>query len=329
MSVDYDNPKPSFISKMTLFLPKEKGGINLIDFQTKMKAFRILLVFKYINCREKTWSGILNYWFAVNTYSITRERWDNSYPHVQDIEDIPPYFRKCLTEFKYYCSKHGYNVNETITSKIIYEKLMSERNHTPTAIMRYSEMGVLLKKLPNYSFLDPYLRQFLYKLYHCKLIFKRYRLNINYMLNLNQKCILCNNAIDTPKHLFEYCEKGRNLRGKRDYLITFYNHNNIYLTENKKIYSYFNKSYEENKIIQYIITASNYSIYREKIKKFYDRTYIVNNEAATYSFINRLKLRIFYDHRRLKINKFKEIWDTNESQLLFSYNEDSITNWNF
>ena len=92
MEIDYDNPKPSTISKLTLFLPKEKGGISLIDFQNKMKAFRILLVFKYLQNRDKTWSSILRYWYAVNLHSISGERWDNCYPLSQDMENIPSYF---------------------------------------------------------------------------------------------------------------------------------------------------------------------------------------------------------------------------------------------
>ena len=149
------------------------------------------------------------------------------------------------------------------------------------------------------------------------------------MLNFRQRCILCNNAIDTPHHLFENCESGRLLREKRDYLITFYNFDNTNITENKKVYAYFNKNYNKNKVIQDIIKISNYSIYREKMKRFYDQTYQGTNEAAMYTFLNRLKLRIFYDHRRLSIDKFTEIWDPNESQNLFVYNNDNVICWNF
>ena len=201
---------------------------------------------------------------------------------------------------------------------------MSEQEYTPASIIRYPEMGVLLKILLKYDFLDPFLRQFLNKLCHCKLIFKRYRLNINDMLNFRQRCILCNNAIDTPKHLFERCERGISLREKRDLLIRNVNFNNTNITENKKIYSYFSKSYNDNKLLQYIITASNYSIYKVKMKLFYDPSYVVTNEAATYIFVKIIKQRIFCDHRRLCFEKFKEIWDPNNSRVLFEFNRTKI-----
>ena len=149
------------------------------------------------------------------------------------------------------------------------------------------------------------------------------------MLNFRQRCSLCNQAIDTPHHLFENCEKGRLLREKRDYLIMSYNFENINLTENKKVYSYFNKSYNRNRVIQYIITVANFSIYREKMKNFYDQTYTATNESAMFTFLNKIKLRIFYDKRRLNIEEFKVIWDPNEHQNLFLYNDDNIISWNF
>jgi len=107
-----------------------------------------------------------------------------------------------LEEFKSYFSRHGNDIQEKITTRKIYENLIEELNHTPAAIIRYPEMEEYLKKLPIYKFLDLYLRFFLFKLYHCKLFFRRYQLYINDLLNFGQKCILCNDAIDTPSHLF-------------------------------------------------------------------------------------------------------------------------------
>ena len=59
--LDFNNPKPSQISINTLFLEKEKGGCNLIDFQCKMKAFRINLIFKYLKSQNNNWTETMNY----------------------------------------------------------------------------------------------------------------------------------------------------------------------------------------------------------------------------------------------------------------------------
>ena len=206
---------------------------------------------------------------------------------------------------------------------------MSEINHTPAAVIRYSEMGIYLTHLPSYSFLDPYLRQFLYRLYHCKLYFKRYKLNINDMLNFNEKCILCNLAIDTPVHLFKNCIIGEQLRHKRDMLLNVYNIRNVQFSEEKIVYSCIENKNRPNNIIQLIITTANYSIYRMKMKKYYDHEFIISQENPVYTFVNRMKMRIMCDHIRFSFMEFKNIWDPNNTQALFSYNENKILTWNF
>ena len=206
---------------------------------------------------------------------------------------------------------------------------MNENIHIPAAIIRYPEMGNYLSNLVSYKHLDPYLRYFLFKLYHCKLYFKRYRLNINDMLNFGQKCILCENAIDTPTHLFERCQIGEQLRYKRDSILRNFDHGYINLNENEKVFSHFTNLNEINKITHYIITLCNYSIYRIKMKKFYDRNYVVVNNEVNHTFTNRLKMRIICDHKRLNIVNFQEIWDPNDSQHLFCYNASNIVTWNF
>ena len=123
--LDFEKFKTPLISKQTLFLDKSKGGVNLIDYLTKMKSFRILLVYKYLkNEGSKQWMGILKYWYSVNLHSITNERWDHNYPHMQNINEIPHFFRKCLTEFKEYYARHGSSISENINSKQIYENIL-------------------------------------------------------------------------------------------------------------------------------------------------------------------------------------------------------------
>ena len=90
------------------------------------------------------------------------------------------------------------------------------------------------------------------------------------MLNFGQRCLLCNSAIDTPKHFFDSCTAGSLLRNKRDTIIRIFNTNNRILNDEEKIYSVFNKDYSQNKTIQYLITVSNYSIFRTKMKKYFN-----------------------------------------------------------
>ena len=115
MKLDLENPKIPLISKNTLYLKKEEGGADLINYQIKMQAFRILLVYKYLQNNDNNWTDILNYWFATNIFSISRQRWNNTFPHAQSLEEIPPFFKKCLIEFKDYYLRHGNGISEQIS----------------------------------------------------------------------------------------------------------------------------------------------------------------------------------------------------------------------
>merc|ERR1712074_189173 len=104
-----------------------------------MKALRILLVFKFIKNGNKKWAKILDYWYAVNLNTITHNRWNNNFPHNQDINNIPKFFRKCLIEFKDYCTKFGFNNDTQVDSKKIHINLQMSRNHVPASIIKYPE----------------------------------------------------------------------------------------------------------------------------------------------------------------------------------------------
>ena len=69
-------------------------------------------------------------------------------------------------------------------------------------------------------------------------------------------------------------------------------------------------------------------MYRTKMKKFFDHNenHIIDNPI--YLFTNRLKLRIICDHKRFILEKFKELWDPNDSHTLFNYDEEKIITWN-
>ena len=103
----------------------------------------------------------------------------------------------------------------------------------------------------------------------------------------------------------------------------------IHLTEEQKLYNLWDKKFMTCKALQYILVVCNYSMYRLKLKKFYDAEFRVSAINVIYSFINRIKLRIICDHRRLDYPEFIKIWDRNNNHHLFSHNNNSIISWNF
>ena len=144
---------------------------------------------------------------------------------------------------------------------MIYWDLVHEVNHVPASIRKYPENLHYFELLKNNKFSDPFLREFLYRLYHCRLIFKRYKMNINDFLNTGQRCILCYEAIDTPLHCFQYCSFGNDLRRKRDQLLMKINNNtDIRLTEESKTFCNIDTNQEIDCMFNYINALSNYFI---------------------------------------------------------------------
>ena len=322
--------KQALFSKNTLFLDKNDGGINLIDYDNKLKALRIMLIFKYFDNKDKPWKSITRYWFCSTLRHISNEEWNNQYPHVADIEEVPQFFKQCILDFKEYYRNFGTSINEKCNTKTIYCNLIKQKNHIPASVIRFPEYltNGFFENLHKSYFLDPYLREFLFKLYHTKLMFKRYKLNINDLLNFERhRCTLCNISIETPKHLFSICRLGLMMRNKRNSILQKMNLNQQNTYEENFIYSNFKNDGIDNNIRKFIVTAANYTIYKAKMKKFYNVDTNVSNIDIAKIFIETVKNRITIDHKRMSQLNFKETWDPGGSQSLMEYTVNEIKRW--
>ena len=81
--------KKALIAKKTLILPKDMGGTGLIDYRKKLKAFRIMVVYKYFEPTYKPWKDIVRYWFCPTLRSISFELWNNMHLHVDSLKMCP------------------------------------------------------------------------------------------------------------------------------------------------------------------------------------------------------------------------------------------------
>ena len=322
--------KTALIAKNTMILEKNKGGTRLIDFRLKMKAFRILLVYKYNDDKNYKWKNILRYWFSLPLRSLTNENWDNLVPHESNFDNIPNFFRQCIIDFKDYFKKHGNGIKEKTSTKIIYCNLVNEKNYIPAAIKKFPELGSknLFSIAASCKFLDPYLREFLFKFYHCRLYFKRYSRNINDLLNwTNNSCFLCKGSLDTPVHLFMFCKYGKKLREKRNELIYKLIGYQKLLNEDNLIYGKIETKANRNKIIQYLIVLSNYLMYKLKMKKYYCPEEVINENLVMQELLLNLKKRILLDETRLKHEEFLKVWDPGGKNSFFELKQERVLIW--
>ena len=208
---------------------------------------------------------------------------------------------------------------------------MKEKGHRPVSFIRFPELEVnnRFDNLNNSKFLDPYLREFLYKFYHGRLFFKKYKIDRDDLLNSrSHQCILCRDGIETPNHVFTYCKLGKSMRLVRNKIVNFLNVKKINFTPENLIYANFKLNKNENNVIQYVISLSNYIIYTNKMKKFYNVDSQVSEDSIKFSFLHAIKKRIVCDHKLLNQDKFIESWDPGGREYLFNYNYDKIISWN-
>jgi len=163
-----------------------------------MKAFRIMLVFKHFDNKDKPWKQVMRYWLSSTLHDISGEEWNNSYLHITDLNEIPIFYRQCIRDFREYHLHNRNIMSIKVTIKNIFYDLLSRKNHIQSVMMRFPEMRDFgyFANLKNNRFADPYLREFLFKFYHGRLFFKRYKLTLDdFLYQGNQKCILCESYI--------------------------------------------------------------------------------------------------------------------------------------
>ena len=142
-------------------------------------------------------------------------------------------------------------------------------------------------------------------------------------------CILCLNAKDTPEHLFTECTYGFSMRLVRDSLIEVYRPINLNLTIENLVYANLNNKSTTNTVINFLITVSNYCIYKTKMKKFYNVNDRITVNDSKFSFIHKVKCRVITDHGRKKSRDFINIWDPGGLKMNFDYSSNGILSWNF
>ena len=94
-------------------------------------------------------------------------------------------------------------------------------------------------------------------------------------------------------------------------------------------YSYLESNIINKNATQLIITLSNYTMYKFKMKKFYNVESNINGNNIMYSFINAIKNRIIIDLRIRGISVFRDNWDPGGQQHLLNYNDNKVIAWKF
>ena len=293
--------KMEVVSRDTIKLPRDKGGLNIVDIETKIAAMRVKHILTAIDTDAK-WKFFTIYWIGLtlNTYypNIT----DNRSPHS---ETIPIFYQQALRLFHRFKQLSADKVKPT--TKNIYLLLKSSPIHKPK----------IEAKLPHLNFssiwtnicipsIDPTHHDVTWKIIHNVITTADFLHKLN--ITKNSTCVWCEN-IESITHLFVLCQHSRALWEYVEAIVSHCNKQPFKLKASEILYLNFKPdlSKTHKNLISYLVCLGKHCIWVfRNLQKFEGRV-ISAHHLKTY-FYNVFKQRILAEHKRLSPDHFQKSW---------------------
>ena len=198
------NGRAEWIKRETLYLNKYEGGINLVNVESKLKAFQVKHVLTLIDTKYNAkWKWFACYWIGFNLRKFDKELGSNLIPHSVD---RPAYYDRCMKVFKEVENILGDNKNiiDVKSVKEIYGVFLNHKKIIPRIVTINKDVN--FKKVYTncwMSSIPPEIKNFNYKMINNVLPINHYL--VRYGMARNNLCTLCNSHVETLTHLFLKC----------------------------------------------------------------------------------------------------------------------------
>ena len=175
------------LSRDTLYLPFERGGLSVVSIQCKVQAFLVKHILNILNLHQPApkWLPLALYWVAIPLSKYDSSLKSNLFPH----SEVPSrFYASCLESFRAYIdvlddrqtlgplpSKRRrlhvqlppQGVTTMKETKQIYKLFTSRNRCVPRVYSRYPQINFSLSwKVNNLPFLDPFHRNLAYRMIH-------------------------------------------------------------------------------------------------------------------------------------------------------------------
>ncbi|MES9885145.1 MAG: reverse transcriptase domain-containing protein [Sedimenticola sp.] len=292
------------VARKTLYMPFRDGGLNVPNIKLKLEALYISHVQKLINNYDATWTYFARYWVGIQLREHNASLASNLIPHS---ESVPPFYDRCLSAFKKITSiKPDINFKSNFPSKIFYIILSSDSREAPKVegifpTVNFSSSWNNLHE----SCIDPVTRDTIWRICH-DVIYVNYYLYRKHISKC-RTCPFCG-KVETVRHLFIECAAVSPLNKIILRLLGRLSNNSVKFSE--LTFRFFNLPPLEKHakhISLILLSESRYAIWKCRNMKKYDSKAITSYVIVSL-FLNRLKLRILADFRRLENGKFLDFW---------------------
>ena len=188
------------LNRNTVYLPFDKGGLNICNIGVKLQAFHRKHIQFVDNDYPAKWTHFAKYWIGLALRKYNKKLASLLCPHN---EYIPPFYQKCLNALKLFESKRNNSLIGNLSIKSFYQAL------TPNAVFPpiVSKFPLIpfdrVWKFYNSKFIDPFARDISWKISHNILPVQHvlYSRNIRNIL----RCHFCVSDIETCMHIFYNC----------------------------------------------------------------------------------------------------------------------------
>ena len=324
-----EGPEP--IKREILYLPKNRGGLGLINITSQGKALRLKHLFYIpIQGNIQKWIHFARYWVATRLHKHHTD-WkflnDNLTPTYNGPErELPNHYKKLLDDF----TEHKTKILQTEqkTTKTIYNAICQNENDKIQVQVQITWQNAFRKRIQweklwthtynSYNTGKP--NDIVYKILHnCLPTRTRMKHNRNNYSNYNTKCKHCKRGDETTLHIFARCTHAQQIWKTYQHIYESLLPNTIFIYEEVALTINLqepNITIQKIKLLLTITTIILYELWisrnkceKENIQPNKDRSVLTINTNITEI------IRVHYNHYKVKndMQTFREKFTINKT----------------
>lgn len=308
------NGKMERVSRLTLYLSREEGGIGVTHIESKIKALRVKHILQLLYGDYAKWHSLAIYWIGHSIGKYKSEYASNLIPHSSVKTSFYDCCLKCLQE---YISLSPPQLQDTST-KHIYNKFLHSvtKSHTPKVLELYPGADLQMAWFANLSdFLGPRQKDITWKILHNVMSVGVYLHKIGIARSV--VCPYCQ-MTESIVHAFYECPQVINLWSQLATFIRSYvciPHNSLLsntggFSDKVAVFNLFPKNFlltSEGQVCLLFISLLRQVIWVHRCKSVYENK-VSSTESIFHCFLGYLRERIRVDYFRMSRAEFDIFW---------------------
>lgn len=293
------------LSRDTMYLHFKNGGQNIVNVSLKLDCLLLKHIQSLLSGSKSKWTYFAIYWIGLHLRNYNPDFASLNIPHS---DFIPPFYKRCLDLLKDF-NKKVTNANfGNLPCKSMYTLLCNVHPTHPRieSVHPKIEYNNIWKSLLN-TFIDPFSRDVTWRIIHE--IIPVQQLLCKYKISKVPKCSLCPFTLESIEHLFFSCPIVKPLYDFVFEYISGVGEDRLSPSIDIILYHILpnNVNKQQKSVILYLLTECKFAIWWcRNFKKFENRN--VNSNYLIMFMLNRLKLRIHADFKRMPRATFSSYW---------------------